>query len=301
MMMNEPWLILDSNYLCHRAYHSTGGLEYGDIKTGVLFGFLRDVVILQDLFATDRPLFCFDMPPGLREGVCKTYKADRVARYNAMPEEEREAYIAFREQVTLLRERVLPRCGYRNIFYEPGYESDDIIASLCRSLPQTDEVVIISSDKDLYQLLSPRVRCHNPQKRQTFTEHEFRATYGIDPDQWPDVKALAGCPSDNVVGIRGVGELTAIQYLRGELKAPGKKYKDIECNAGQATWRRNLCLVTLPYHGCPTFEVRPDDVTVARWRRVADWLGLKSLRDEALITQRAARRALSDVEELAGL
>lgn len=72
-------LLLDVNYLCHRAYHTTGHLEFEGIVTGVLYGVLRDIRTLQENLQGE-PVFCFDKGPSKRKLTLPTYKGSRQAR-----------------------------------------------------------------------------------------------------------------------------------------------------------------------------------------------------------------------------
>src|SRR5690606_26354891 len=118
------WLLLDGDFLCHRAFHSTGGLSYGPDATGTIYGFLKALETLQKEHDCNRPVFCFDFGPSIRKTLLPSYKQKREERRQAMSPEKREAYQAFRRQVDLLRRSLLRRLGYRNVCYARGYEAD---------------------------------------------------------------------------------------------------------------------------------------------------------------------------------
>jgi hypothetical protein len=101
--MAKPLLLLDSNYLCHRAHYSTGELSCGDYRTGVIFGFLRTVIELQDRFLPGAIAFCFDKGPILRELDYPEYKEARREKYRNMTEEERVSKEYMDEQIRDLR------------------------------------------------------------------------------------------------------------------------------------------------------------------------------------------------------
>jgi 5'-3' exonuclease len=292
----RTWLILDTNYLAYRAFYSTGELAWGDEATGVIFGVLRDIGTFRELFATDNIIFCFDSRESIRCTISPTYKEKRRIEEATWDDETRARKAGMREQVLRLRRQHLPGIGYANVFQARGYEADDVIASVCQTLPGGDERIIISADEDLWQLLDADTICYNPGKRQVTDLVGFREKWGIEPGQWPDVKALAGCSSDDVRGIIGVGEATAARYLRGELPRTGKLYGKIHSQTGQRVWRRNLPLVRLPYEGTPIFTVGADTVTPATWAAVADGLGFASLRDLAVITNRGRKGYGQDAE-----
>lgn len=277
--MARTWLIVDCPFICYRSLYSTGDLAHNGEVTGVTFGFMRDITTFQALFGTQDIIFCFDSRNSKRQGLWPRYKAGRRATEAALSDIDRTKKQEMRDQILKLRREYLPAIGYGNVFHADGYESDDIIASVCQTLPREDEKVIIGSDQDLWQCLGPHVCMYNPNGGHTATEIKFRGEWWLEPDQWADVKALAGCASDSVTGISGVGEKTAAKYLRGELCKSYISYKKIACPEGQKTWRRNLRLVRLPFADTPRFTVAPDTVTAAKWYAVADSLGFASLRD----------------------
>jgi 5'-3' exonuclease len=284
--MRNTLLILDCYFLGHRAFHSKGWMEFGSVKTGVIYGILQDVISLQDAFDTSRLVFVFDHGKGKRKDLLPEYKEQRR---KDMTEEQEALYKDFKQQMAQLRKSYLPRIGYKNVLWETGYEADDIIATCCHSLQEGEDAVIVSADTDLFQLLGPNVLMHNPNTFKTTSLQSFTRDYGITPAQWAKVKAIAGCSSDNVPGIRGVGNKTAIKYVKGELKAESAAYKAIK-----EGWRdvvlRNRPLVQLPFEGCPTFEIATDALSKEGWAEVASELGLSVLKDRLPLTGRGSRR-----------
>ena len=282
--MNNKWLILDCSYLCYRAYYAFPDLHHGDIATGITFGFFRDLVKFQDQFATDKIIFTFDFGAPLRSKEHPGYKATRQV-VNKDELRKRNYIRAAREK---LRETTLLQLGYRNVFFQEGYEADDIIASLCQSIPDDDEIIIISSDHDLYQLLSHRVSMYSPSSEidPLVTLQSFYHKYGVTPDQWADVKAIAGCRGDNVIGIYGIGELKAISYLKGELKETSDAYKKIESHYN--LWTANHRLVSLPYPGCRRFRLAPDELNELSWKKLSAQIGITTI--PTLSPSRSTRR-----------
>jgi 5'-3' exonuclease len=117
----------------------------------------------------------------------------------------------------------------------------------------------------------------------------FRKTWGLEPAQWADVKAYAGCSTDDVPGVPRVGEHTAAKYLRGELGTHTKTYAALARAEIQCAF--NLKIVRLPFPGTPTFEIRQDTVTEEKWQALADALGMQSIRDTMprMITHRKSK------------
>jgi len=266
-------ILIDTNYLCHRAFHTTGQLAFEGEVTGVLFGVFRAIESVIKHLEGD-PVFCFDEDQSLRVRKLPTYKSGRQAKRDAMDDEDKRIYQKFQEQINLLRKQYLPAMGYANVFSEPGFEADDIIGSLATGL--FDEIItIVSADSDLWQLVKDRkVRCYNPTRDEYTTEKSLRAKYGITPKQWSHVKAIAGDTSDDIIGISGVGEVTAAKFVRGELKS-GKKSEAIQ--KGLDLWMANLELVSLPYPGTSTYQIRPDTLTDEKWNNVVKGLGMYTL------------------------
>lgn len=283
----KTYLILDVHYLAHRAFYTMGTLSHGDVKTGVIYGFLKEIIALKEAFGSDDVVFCFDSKNSKRKDLFPDYKKKRHSKDRTA--EELKALAEFRQQIVMLRKEYLATIGYRNVFWKDGYESDDIIASVSAAIPDDDEGIIITADKDLYQLIRPNVIFHNPDKRRTVTLQSFVATYGIQPKQWARVLALAGCKTDEVPGIAGIGTKTAISYILGTLKPTSKKYAAIKSEEGLKTMRRNKPLVLLPFEGVGTFELQKDAVTKEGWRTVTEALGMKSLRDQSPLAARRER------------
>ncbi len=273
MKSSKTWLVLDVHFLAHRAFHTTKALSHKGESSGVIYGVLRAVLDIKERFMTDRVVFCFEHPTLYRKTICPTYKLKRHKR--EMNDEEREAYKGLILQIMELQRRYLPRIGFRNIYSFNGMESDDIMAKIAET--QTDPVVIVTADADLYQCLRPGVRIFAPTKDRILTEEWFRNKYGIKPKQWALVKAIAGCSSDEVPGIAGVGEITAVKFLRGELPTKSRAYKSIMSEEGKAIVRGNREIIELPFKGCPSPLLTEDKIDRNEWREVCKLLGMQSI------------------------
>jgi len=95
-----------------------------------------------------------------------------------------------------------------------GYEADDVIATLCHNLSKEHEIIIISSDKDMNQLLVyDNVKIYNPMKKEFFSHEDCFNKYKIHPHQFTFYQAFIGDISDNIQGIKGVGPKTAIKLI----------------------------------------------------------------------------------------
>ena len=266
---------IDCNNLCYRAFYATGNMAYGGNPTGVVFGFLNQLfTIYKNYGPSIVPVFCWDSPKSLRRDVCPTYKRKEGEATPEQIEGRLEAYRQFDE----VRTKVLPALGFGNlIFREEGFEADDLIAFGCANLKVDKFKMIVSSDEDLFQCLRNYVKIFNPGSNQQFTDIDFNTSFNITPDLWPHVKAIAGCSSDNVIGVQGVGEKTAIKYLTGELSFSNKKYNVIKQFVKSKEYETNFQLVKLPYIGSKfTMEVKMPELKKEAFIDVFDRYGLES-------------------------
>jgi DNA polymerase-1 len=216
------------------------GLSWQEHATGVVFGFLREIQQLSDRFPSARFAFAWDSKKSFRRDVYPEYKRRRDTEID--PEME-DLFRSGKPQFDEIRLKVLYRLGFKNNFIEVGLEADDIIAWLVRDYAwEMEQVYIVSADEDLFQLLYDNVSIYNPRDKSFYSKDDFIKEKGIFPDQWIWVKAIAGCTSDNVKGIDGVGEKTVIKYLKDELK-PGPRRDKIE----DFDYDFNLDLVKLPH------------------------------------------------------
>jgi DNA polymerase-1 len=137
-----------------------------------------------------------------RKQIYPAYKANRAKRPDDLaPQEQRILQI--------VRDAGIP------VFGKPGLEADDLIATMAKRLCQEDwDVFLVSKDKDLRQILNDRVRMYDVQTDQVFDVHAMIARHGYSPEQAVDVQSLMGDTVDNVPGIPGVGEKTAVKLIQ---------------------------------------------------------------------------------------
>lgn len=290
--MKRPLLLLDCHALAWRAFHTMGHLSFGDIKTGVIFGFLKEVVSLLEEFEPAAVVFAFEGHGSKRKEIFPAYKFKRHNR--ELSEEEAQVLGHFRGQIKMLRECYLDKIGFKNVIWQDGYESDDIIARYTKALVPEVDAVIVSEDGDFWQLLKPNVSIYSPKTHKLLTMQGFFQRTGLpQPTRWAQVLALAGCNSDEVPGIPTVGKKTAISYVLGKLKPTSAKFKAIESEEGQKIVARNKRLVKLPFEGTKLPQLLSDDISEEGWRWVCDELGMKSIRDEHWIFKRAKRYSQS--------
>lgn len=270
-MPNFPrtWLLIDVPFLCNRAFYALPGLSKGDVATQVVYGLFMDIGQLMFQYKTKDVCFCFDSRHSVRRDRFPEYKQKR--RDSRTPEEE-EARKELYAQITALRKRHLYSAGFPNVFTQKGYEADDIMASLARTLPSSDTVVMITADHDMYQSLAHNVSMYDPTRKSTMTADRLMRDFGVTPEQWALVKEIGGCKSDNIPAVaKLIGEGTAIKWVLGTLTGAKKDKID---NAPEDIRNRNRRLTRLPHIG--TAKIEPEthvELTEEGWHLICDELG----------------------------
>ena len=196
-------LLIDGHSILNRAFFGLPDLTNSQgLHTNAVYGFLN---IMFKILEEEKPEFLtvtFDVhAPTFRHEMYAEYKGTR----KPMPEE-------LREQVPLLKE-VLGAMGIC-IVQKEGYEADDIIASFIKNNSQDDlQIKVVTHDKDLYQLISPRVSIYSPAKKELYDRDGCYEKYGIYPEQVRDFLALTGDSADNIPGVKGIGDKGAKKLL----------------------------------------------------------------------------------------
>jgi DNA polymerase-1 len=242
--MNDPIIIIDGPCLAHRAKHTTGQSLPG---TGVVYGFFRQLVkIVEKIGKFSNIAFCWDSKRSFRKKEVATYKEHRHL------EPPTKFDINCLNQFSQIRSIIIPKL-FTNNFLISGYEADDLIASIVSN--NEGHFKIVSQDQDLLQLLDT-AQLFNPK---TYTETSLES-FLTDTDltacqQWIEVKSLAGCSSDNVIGIPGIGEKTAIKYIKGNCSDAIKE--KITKFRHSPEYVINKWLVSLPLAGTPHLKLKP--------------------------------------------
>lgn len=275
-MKNKRTIIVDCNYAGHSARFAIDSKlkTKSGIHTNVIFGFLQTLLTLAQVFETNRFAFVWDSKQSVRKELFPEYKKSR--HKDLTPEEKEELQNAFL-QFQIIRKRILPTLGFKNNFMKTGYEGDDLIASIIQNDEFGRDFLLYASDHDLYQLLSPRVSMIK--RKELYTIDKFVEEFGINPSQWWMVKALAGCNSDEVPGIKGVGETTACKYLRNELKEKSVVFQRIKDEREQVE-KRNIPLVKLPFQGTPTCQLREDEFDIKATRKLFQYYEFDSFLED---------------------
>lgn len=273
-------VIVDAHCICHKEKHAKKDLAFEGVGTGVIFGFMQEILKLCRTFDTNRLLFAWDSSESLRKDIYPLYKGNRK---EITDPEMLELDRITRPQFCVIRDRVLRDLGFTNSWHFDGLEADDIIASIVNN--NEGPFYIASADEDLYQLLSYFVSIYKPHKKVVYTYDDFVREKGIKPEQWPMVKALAGCSSDNVPGIPRIGEKTAIEFLTEKLKSSTKAFASIvAAKTDNGFLTRNLKLVTLPFPTTPAlFVEREDKPSLDGYIETCQRFGFYSLSDSDAI------------------
>lgn len=266
-MIPRKVLIVDGNAVCYAAYYSVGKLSYEDKNTGVIYGFFSQVEHACRLFGTAHIAYCWDSKQSIRKRLFPDYKSNRKKGSSEL--------LTCLTQINRIRREILPRLRFTNNFHEIGFEADDLIARLCQTAKKGQEIAIMSNDQDLYQLLNEHVSIYKPSKGKIYNIQDFTKEYGIQPSSWPDIKAIAGCRSDAIPGIPGIGEIRALKFITGTSSdMDDAKIKSAE---GQKIWARNLELIKLPLLRTPDIELDFTDLpSFAEWISVCEELGFES-------------------------
>ena len=268
-------LIIDSNYLCHATYHSMPKLAFKSRSTGVLFGFLKRIIALASQFPEHKIVFVWDTVDSIRKEVYPDYKKVRASRDQSMTDEDKRNKRKFQGQVSEIRDVMLPDLGFKHIYSQLGYEADDLMASI-KNNNKDYKIILVTTDQDMYQLIDHNCMMYNPATKSLQTINTFAEEFGCHPALWGDAKAIAGCSTDNVKGVAGVAEKTAIKYLTRKLNPKSKKYKDIEAN--KDITEENKSLVMLPLDGTMAIDISSDgDTNRHKFIKVCENYGFKSL------------------------
>jgi DNA polymerase-1 len=221
-MPRPKLVIIDANSLIYRAFFALPALTTADgVPTNAVYGY---ATMLLKLIEEERPEVILAAQEGgrtFRHAEFQSYKAQRPRAPDDLAAQgplARELTEAFRIPVV----------------QEPGYEADDVVATLAEA-GQRDgfEVLIVTGDLDALQLVGPHVRAMVNRRGLSDTvvydEAAVRERFGLEPSQLPDYKALRGDPSDNIPGVPGIGEKTATRLLQqyGSLEALLERRDDV--------------------------------------------------------------------------
>jgi DNA polymerase I len=280
-------MLIDGNSLLYRAFFAlpTDMATASGQVTNAVFGFTRMLVVLLREHRPDQLVATFDRPePTFRHEKVDSYKAGR-----------QETPDILRQQMGLARQLIeamaIPLIDW------PGFEADDVLATLAtQAAERGDEVIVVSGDRDTYQLVQdPVIRVLYPTRGVTesvlYDEAGILAKTGVKPADYPQYAALRGDPSDNLPGVPGVGEKTAAKLINtyggldgifDHLDDLTPKLRESLAN-GEAQVRSNAAVTPL-VRDVPV-EIDQADAAVGGWdlaevRRLFDFLEFRALWDD---------------------
>lgn len=239
-------VLIDGNAILHRAFHALPPLTAPDGSiVNAVYGFTAMLLRIMNNLRPTHIAVAFDRAaPTFRQELYKDYQAQRPQMDDTLvPQVEKVHHLVKAFGIA--------------IFEKDGYEADDVIGTLAKEAisdkpkvisktknfsglspitshlsPPIDQVIIITGDRDLLQLVNDKVLCYMPLKglseAKLYGKAETRERLGVNPEQVPDYKALAGDASDNYPGIAGIGPKTAAELLEtfGSLENILKAVKD---------------------------------------------------------------------------
>ncbi len=212
-------VLIDGNSILNRAFYgimSTKMLTTPDGKyTNAVYGFLAILFKVLEDIEPQYLMVTFDLKsPTARHKLYEGYKANR----KGMPNE-------LAEQMPIIKD-ILKAMNIK-IIEKEGYEADDVLGTICKKAERKGlDVTIVSGDRDTFQLTSDKIKVRIPHTKvgktevDTFDKKAIIKKYGVTPRQLIDVKGLMGDTSDNIPGVPGIGEKTALELI--------KKYHSIE-------------------------------------------------------------------------
>ena len=218
-MKKKKLFLIDGNSYCYRAYYAIKELRNSKGQpTNAIYGF---VLMLKKLMSSQSPDYmavAFDLKgPTFRHKKFKEYKIKR----KPMPDD-------LVSQMPLIKDMV--RAYNIPIFEKEGFEADDVLATIARKAAKKDiEVYIVTGDKDILQLIDENIKvCSTHKEGLVYDKENVKERFsGLGPESITDFMALAGDQSDNIPGVRGIGEKTAIELIK-EFHDIDNLYKNLD-------------------------------------------------------------------------
>ena len=196
--------LIDGSAYIYRAYHAVRGLSNSSgLPTNATFGFTRMLIkLMQDRSPAYVAMFFDAKGPTFRHERYHEYKANRPP----MPDD-------LVQQLPWIRK--VTEAFNIPVFEMQGYEADDLIGTLARRAETAGlDVVMVTGDKDFMQLVSERCTIWDPMKDKHLDPASIREMFGLEPGQMIDVMGLSGDASDNIPGVPGIGQKTAVKLIQ---------------------------------------------------------------------------------------
>lgn len=230
-MTKKVCLVDGSGYIFRAFYALPPMTSPKGVPVNAVYGFTSMFLKLTNKIGCDYSLVLFDAKrKNFRNEIFPDYKATR----KETPEDLIPQFEIIREAVEALNLQYLDM---------EGYEADDLIATYAKqALEKGYEVVVVSADKDLMQLIRPGVTFYDPMKDKFFTPEDVKEKFGVYPEQVVDVQALAGDSTDNIPGVPGIGLKTAAELVNqfGSLQEVLNRAGEIKQNKRRETILANI-------------------------------------------------------------
>lgn len=224
-MGKTDFVLIDGNAILHRSYHATPHFEVNGRLVNSIYGFISTFFSTLEKFKPEYIAIAFDVKgPTFRDEIFNQYKAKRV-------KPPQEFYDQIPDVWDFVRTMDIP------LLSKEGFEADDVIGTIAKRINgdlKEGEVIIVTGDQDTLQLVDKRTKVAMPAmgkiKETVYDEAAVLGKFGLKPSQIIDYKALSGDSSDNIPGVRGIGEKTAQALLReyGSLEGIYKALRDQE-------------------------------------------------------------------------
>ena len=201
--MSKVLYIIDASAYIHRAYHAIKPLTTSKgIPTNAVYGFIKLINKVKKEQQPDYIAVCFDHPSkNFRHKLSPDYKANR-----------KPLDADLLTQMPIVRQAI--KAMELACFEKEGFEADDVIGTIAKKAEQQNiKVVIVTGDKDLFQLVSENINIWNESKNIMFDSQKVFEKYGLYPDKIAEMLALTGDSCDNVCGVKGIGEKTAVKLI----------------------------------------------------------------------------------------
>ena len=244
-MAKQKLFLIDGHALCYRCFFAIKVLATSKGQpTNAIYGFIRVIRNILREHQPDYMAVCFDSKE-------KTLRQEKFAEYKIhrppMPDD-------LRSQISVIKDVI--QAFNISAFELGGFEADDIIATITKKFANKDmDIVIVTDDKDMYQLAGENVKFFGSKSETILNSEEIKGKLGFDPKHMSDFIGLAGDASDNIPGVKGIGKVNASQLINefgdlekvlkhfGKIKNPTAKEKLIIEQQEEALFSKELAIL----------------------------------------------------------
>jgi len=220
-------LLIDGNNMSNRVFWAHKELQYKGTYTGVIFGFMRQLIYLRKRYPEYYIIIAWDAGYARRKAeslaavergiVPSAYKAQREQARAEADDKKKEELDSLFFQMDQLKEEIIPLVRCTQVCVK-GFEGDDILYSYCKYVERWNgKAIVVSSDHDFYQTLSPNVTIFDAMRDEVWSEERFQMEFAFPPILFVDYGALVGevgASKDNIFGVDGWGPKTAGDHIR---------------------------------------------------------------------------------------